>query len=115
MFGGSIWVAVFLCVALSTASDTISTTYWEQPHVLWLVLVLLLSPLCFLAFGYVGAKFGLSIASSITNSLIALGPILYGLVIRAEWRRVTTPQYLGMLCIVGGIALVTIFKEGVTE
>jgi drug/metabolite transporter (DMT)-like permease len=106
-----VWCMVLLSVLMSTAADTTSTYFWEN-HSTWLfVSVVLLSPCAFFCFGYVGAKFGLSIASSLTNSLIVLGPIVVGLLLRGEWKRVTTFQYAGMFCIILGITLIVLFKE----
>jgi len=102
---------VLLCALLSTAGDTTSTYFWEQPSTALFVAVVLLSPCAFFSFGYVGSKFGLSIASSLTNSLIVLGPILVGLLLRDEWKKVSAPQYAGMLCIVVGIILIVLFKD----
>ncbi len=106
-----VWCMVLVSVLMSTAADTTSTFFWEQHSTSLLVAVLVLSPCAFFSFGYVGAKFGLSIASSLTNSLIVLGPILVGLLLRGEWKRVTTFQYAGMLCIIIGITLIVLFKE----
>jgi hypothetical protein len=38
----------------------------------------------FLAFGYVGSHFGLAKASSLTNTLVVIGPILVGIIFRGE-------------------------------
>ncbi len=106
-----VWAMIVLTVVLSTAADTLSTYYWELHSNSLLLAALVLSPCAYLCFGYVGARFGLSVASSLTNSLIVLGPISYGLLFRDEWRKVTAPQYVGMCCIVVGISLVAIFRQ----
>lgn len=107
----AVWCMVLLSVLMSTAADTTSTYFWEQQSIVRFVAVVLLSPCAFFSFGYVGSKFGLSVASSLTNSLIVLGPILVGLIARGEWKRVNTAQCLGMSCIIIGITLIVLFRE----
>ena len=105
------WIIVLACVALSTLCDTTSTMYWEKKSWLLFFVTLFASPLVFLCFGYVGSKYGLSVASSLTNSLVVIGPILVGLLVRQEWKSVSLPQIAGMVCIILGITLIVIFKS----
>ena len=73
------WSAVLACAALSTLADTLGTVWWEQKKIWMLMAVIGLAPLVFLAFGYVGSHFGLAKASSLTNTLIVIGPVLVGI------------------------------------
>ena len=102
------WFAVLICAALSTVTDTLGTVWWEQKKNFLLLGLLALSPLVFLAFGYVGSHFGLAKASSLTNALVVLGPILVGILFRGELRQLSTVELVGMGLAVAGIALLTL-------
>jgi len=93
------------CALLSTLTDTLGTLWWEKKDLSILLGTILLSPLVFLSFGYVGRHFGLAMASSLTNTLIVAGPILVGLIFRQEIRRLTPSQMIGMTLLVAGITL----------
>ena len=105
------WIAVIICVLLSTTVDALGTLWWKRQSWMLAVVVIALSPLVFFAFGYVGNRFGLSIASSLTNSLIVIGPILVGLVLFSEWKKMSAPIYIGLLLIVIGITVVALYKQ----
>lgn len=99
------WTAVVFCALLSTLTDTLGTLWWEKKDLSILLGTILLSPLVFLSFGYVGRHFGLAMASSLTNTLIVAGPILVGLIFRQEIRRLSLSQMIGMTLLVAGITL----------
>lgn len=105
------WMAVILCAALSTLTDTLGTLWWEKKETSLLCITIFLSPLVFLSFGYVGRHFGLAMASSLTNTLIVAGPILVGLFLRQEIRRLSVPQMTGMALLVAGITLLAYFRS----
>ena len=104
------WSAVFACAVLSTLADTLGTVWWEQKKTWVLLAILGLSPLVFLAFGYVGSHFGLAKASSLTNTLVVIGPILVGILVRGELRQLSLVELAGMALAVSGIALLTLFS-----
>jgi len=122
------WSAVVACAALSTLVDTLGTVWWEQkrlwvllaivglsPSCFWpsamsLLAILGLSPLVFLAFGYVGSHFGLAKASSLTNTLVVIGPILVGIIFRGELRQLSAVELAGIVLALAGITLLTIFS-----
>lgn len=104
-------LAALICVILSTTADTLSTQYWKKPNWLQLLTLIVISPCVFIAFGYVGNKFGLSIASCLTNSFIVICPILIGLIAFSEWKNMTPPVYVGMVLIVIGITMILIYKK----
>ena len=77
---------------------------------MWMLLGILgLSPLVFLAFGYVGSHFGLAKASSLTNTLVVIGPLLIGIIFRGELRQLSAVEMVGMVLAVAGIVLLTAF------
>ena len=104
------WSAVLACAALSTLVDTLGTVWWEQKKTWILLAILGISPLVFLAFGYVGSHFGLAKASSLTNTLVVIGPILVGILFRGELRQLSLVELLGMALAVAGIVLLTVFS-----
>ena len=108
------WVAVAICTILSTLTDTLGTVWWEKKQSIVLVATLLLAPLVFLSFGYVGSHFGLARASSLTNSLIVGGPILVGIFFRQELRHLSPVQIIGISLIVAGITLLALFRPSGT-
>jgi multidrug transporter EmrE-like cation transporter len=104
------WSAVLVCAALSTLADTLGTSWWEQKRLWMLLSILGLSPLVFLAFGYVGSHFGLAKASSLTNTLVVIGPILVGIIFRGELRQLSAVELAGIVLALTGIALLTVFS-----
>ena len=104
------WTAVLVCTLLSTLTDTLGTIWWERKQTSVLIATILLSPLVFLSFGYIGSHFGLARASSLTNTLIVAGPILIGITFRHELRQLTLPQVFGMGFILVGITLLAVFR-----
>ena len=108
------WVAVAICAILSTLTDTLGTVWWEKKQSIVLVATLLLAPLVFLSFGYVGSHFGLARASSLTNSLIVAGPVLVGILFRQELRHLSSIQIIGMSLIVAGITLLAVSRPSGT-
>ena len=108
------WVAVAICAALSTLTDTLGTVWWEKKQSIVLIATLLLAPLVFLSFGYVGSHFGLARASSLTNSLIVAGPIFVGILFRQELRQLSPIHIIGISLIVTGITLLAVFPPSGT-
>ena len=104
------WIAVLVCTLLSTLTDTLGTIWWERKQTSILIATILLSPLVFLSFGYIGSHFGLARASSLTNTLIVAGPILIGITFRHELRQLALPQIIGMGFILVGITLLAVFR-----
>ena len=104
------WVIVLACALLTTLTDTLGTLWWEKKQTLVLLLTLLLAPVAFLSFGYVGSHLGLARASSLNNSLIVLGPILVGVLFRQELQQLSFTQRIGIGLIVAGITLLTFFR-----
>jgi multidrug transporter EmrE-like cation transporter len=105
------WLMVFLCASLSTLADTLGTVWWEQKKIWVLVAVIGIAPFVFLSFGYVGSHFGLAKASSLTNTLVVIGPIVVGIVFRGELRQLSVVELAGMALAVTGIVLLTAFSS----
>ncbi len=103
-------LVVLACAAVSTVADTMATVYWEHRRPADLAVTLVLAPVVFVLFGYVGASRGLATASGYTNSLIVAGPILVGLFARREAQHASTPQMIGLALIFVGVGLVAAFR-----
>lgn len=102
------WILMIaLTVAFSTVCDTLSTMH-AKGEAGWpaLVVMIVLAPIVFYCFGRVGQRSGLSMASSITNSLVVVGPLIIGLLFRGEWKKMTPWQWIGMVTILVGIGIV---------
>ncbi len=106
-------VVILACAALSTLTDTLGTLYWESRSGLTLGATIVLAPLVFVLFGWVGANQGLATASGYTNSLIVAGPILVGLLLRRELAQVSALQLVGLGLIFVGIGMVALFRPAV--
>jgi multidrug transporter EmrE-like cation transporter len=104
------WLMVLVCAGLSTLADTLGTAWWEQKNMGMLLAIAVIAPFVFLAFGYVGSHFGLAKASSLTNTLVVIGPILVGIIFRGELRQLSTVELAGMAMAVAGIVLMTVFS-----
>lgn len=107
----SMLLAILVCVGLSTAVDTISVYYWKKPSWLALAGIIVLAPCVFITFGYVGEKYGLSIASCLTNAFVVIGPILVGFFVFSEYQKMTVPLWVGMALIVIGIITIAMNKQ----
>ncbi len=107
------WLAVICAVAIAALADSVSALWARQPHKLsiYFVLLLLLGPLVFMAFGIVTTKFGLAITSAVVNSLLVLTSITVGLVAFNEWQSVSVLQYVGMALAVTGVGLMLFFSK----
>ena len=105
------WLVVLICAGLSTLGDTLGTVWWEQKKMWVLVAVTGIAPFVFLTFGYVGSHFGLAKASSLTNTLVVIGPILVGILFRGELRQLSLVEMAGMALAVTGIVLLTAFSS----
>ncbi len=105
------WMAVFAAVVLSTSVDALSTLAWKKQTWQFFALTIVMAPLTFLSFGYVGHKFGLSIASCLINSLMVLGPIIVGLIFFDEWKKMSLPMYFGMALVLLGITIIVLCKK----
>ncbi len=107
-----IWTLTLLaCVSLSTLTDTLSVSWAKTGNMWHLLWVILLAPFVFIFFGLSGKHTGLAITSTLTNSLIVIGPVLVGLIIFKEWKAISWPQYVGIGLVLVGITLCAFFGK----
>jgi hypothetical protein len=105
------WIALVITVILSTAGDSLSTLWWKNKS-WWLGgIIVVIAPIAYFSIGYVGHRFALSIASCLANSLIMIGPVLVGLFIFSEWKKMSPPLYGAILLIITGFIIIVIFKK----
>jgi multidrug transporter EmrE-like cation transporter len=107
-----VWLAVALAVVLSIAADACAKLYWSSGRPWYYGLcVALLGMSTFFCFGYVAHKFGLSVASALTNSLVVIGPIFVGLILFNEWKLLNAPVAAAMVGIVICIVVIIVFRK----
>ena len=74
--------------------------------------IFLLAPAAFVCFGHVTRRIGLANASGVINSAVVVGTMLVGLIFMEEWKRTTTPQFVGLAFTVVGLALILFWGPG---
>lgn len=103
-----------LCaVAIALAGNSVSAVWarGENKMSLWLLLLLVLSPLVFISFGLATAKLGVAIGAGVMDSLLAVATILLGLIFFKEWNKISVVQYVGIAFSVVGICLMLFFPK----
>lgn len=107
------YFTIILAVALASLADSVSTL-WAQgssKFSVYLLLIFLLGPVVFIAFGLVTARVGLAITSGVVNSLLVLSSMCIGLFLFGEWSRLSVMQYVGMAFAIVGIILMLFFPK----
>ncbi len=108
-----IGLSVVGAVAIALLANAVSTIWARGADKLsiWLVLVVLVSPLVFLSFGLVTMRLGVTISSGTIDSLLTVTTIAMGLIIFQEWSKVSPLQYLGIGLALAGIFLMVYFPK----
>jgi len=103
----NLWMIVILCVACSATADTVSKSIMEGKDA-WLLKVIMVACAIstYIFFGTVASVKGLSVASSVTNGLVVIVPIIIGLVFLQEWKKISWWELAGMVVVVMGILLI---------
>ena len=98
---------IIVAVGVALLANSVSAIWARQPNrfSIWLIAVILLSPLVFITYGIVTSKVGLSIAAGTVDSLLTLSTIAVGLIIFHEWDKLTSLQYVGIAFAIVGIFL----------
>jgi multidrug transporter EmrE-like cation transporter len=112
----SAWFYVLGTVAIALTANSISAI-WAKNHdkfSIWLLALLIVSPMVFISFGLATTKFGVAISSGTIDSLLTLSTILVGLLVFGEWDEVSSIQYMGMGLAVVGIFLMLFFPKAGT-
>lgn len=101
------WLYIGLALAVAVGANTIST-FWarsDDKFSIWLLALIIISPLVFITFGLVTARTGLVVSAGTIDSLLTISTILVALIVFQEWNTVTTYQWIGIGCTVTGIVL----------
>lgn len=108
-------IAITVIIAASTNSVS---AIWAKNFVqgsdktfLWLMIMLIMSPLVFISFGLVSEKVGLSIAAGTVDAALTISTILIGLFIFGEWNKLSVPQYIGLVMIIVALVLLVAFPK----
>ncbi len=101
-----VWLLIMVAVSVALLANFISTNWakGDDKFTLWLVALLLISPIVFITFGLVTARLGLTVTSGTIDSLLTVSSILLGLIVFQEWQKVSALQCVGL-----GMALVGVY------
>mgnify|MGYP001605541396 FL=1 len=99
---------VLVAVVVAVTANSISAIWAKQENKfsIWLLFVILISPLVFITYGLVTSKIGIALASSVIDSLMIIGSIAVGLFLFHETSKIIGLQYLGMGLAVVGVLLI---------
>ena len=97
-----------IAVVVAVSANSISAIWAKQDNKfsIWLLAVILISPLVFITYGLVTSRIGIALASSSIDSSMIIGSILVGLFIFGEWNKISSLQYLGMSLAIAGTILI---------
>jgi multidrug transporter EmrE-like cation transporter len=115
MGGFQNWIYVAGALLIAVLANSVSAVWAskDEKFSLWLVAVVLISPLVFITFGLVASRLGVAIGSATIDSLLTLSTIAVGLIIFGEWSKISPYQYLGIALVVIGIFFMQFpFKVG---
>ena len=98
---------IVVAVGVALLANSIATIWAKQDSkfTLWLLAVILISPLVFITYGLITSKVGMSIASGVVDSLLTISSIAVGLFIFKEWDSLISWQYVGIVLAIAGIFL----------
>ncbi len=101
------WGYIAVALAIAVGANAISTIWAQssEKYSLWLVALVLISPLVFISFGLVTARTGLLVSAGTIDSLLTLSTIIVALVAFQEWQSLTLIKSVGIGCTVLGILL----------
>lgn len=104
------WAFIALAVATALTANTIATIWAKSPatYSVWLIALILISPVVFITFGLVTDRTGLLVSSGTIDSLLTITAVLMALIAFREWSSVTTTQLAGIACTITGIGLLHI-------
>lgn len=107
-----IWILIIIAVVVALAANSIATIWAgkESKFTLWLLALILISPLVFVTFGLVTSKIGLFVSAGTIDSLLTISTILVGLFVFREWSTISTYQLIGVGFTVAGVVLMHIHK-----
>ena len=108
-----IWFYVIGAVVIAITANSISAIWASKENKftsIWFLLLIIISPLVFITFGFVTSKLGLAISSATIDILLTVGTIFVGLFLFNEWESLSLYQYIGISLAVGGVILMQFNK-----
>lgn len=108
-----VWFYVIGAVAIALLANTVSAIWarGDDKFSLWLLALLVISPMVFISFGLTTSKLGVTVSSGTIDSLLTVSTIVVGLVLFQEWQRISALQYLGIVFALAGIFLMVFFPK----
>ncbi len=102
-----LWGYIIIAVLVALAANSIATVWAgkDNKFTVWLLLLVVISPLVFITFGLVTAKVGLVVGSGTIDSLLTISTILVGLILFRGWGSLTATQGLGIVFTIAGVIL----------
>ena len=99
---------ILIAVVVAVSANSISAIWAKQENKfsIWLLFVILISPLVFITYGLVTSKIGIALASSVVDALMIIGSIAVGLFIFHETNKIIGLQYVGMAFALLGVLLI---------
>lgn len=94
-------------MAIALVANSISAIWasGESKLSLWLIALILISPLVFITFGLTTERIGVTVSSGTIDALLTIGTIAVGLIAFKEWDTLTAYQYAGIILTIVGIIL----------
>jgi multidrug transporter EmrE-like cation transporter len=108
-----VWLYIGAAVLVALSANYLSAVWASQENKfssLWLLAVVIISPLVFITFGLVVSRVGVTVGSATVDLLLTLGTIFLGLFIFHEWSSLSLYQYAGIALAIGGIILMQFSK-----
>ena len=107
-----IWLYIISAVLIALAANSISAIWAgkENKFTLWLVALIIISPLVFISFGLVTSKLGLTVSAATVDALLVITTIIVGLFLFNEWSSISLYQYFGVAFALLGIILMQFHK-----
>src|SRR5688572_11891283 len=107
-----IWFYIIGAVLVALAANSTSAVWAskESKINIWLLVLMILSPIVFITFGLVTSKLGLAVTSGTVDALLTISTILVGLFIFKEWGTLSMYQFLGLGMAFLGIILMQFGK-----
>jgi drug/metabolite transporter (DMT)-like permease len=103
---------VLVAAGIAIATNYISSRWFSGELRLnsTFFLLMILSPLVFLTYGFVTTRFGLAVTAGIIDSLMVIGTVAIGVVFLRE--SLSIAQYIGVGFSILGVVLMTVFSKG---
>ncbi len=108
----TVWFYIISTVLIALAANAVGAIWASKDNKfsLWLLLLIVISPLVFISFGLVTAKIGVAVSSATIDTILAISTILVGLFFFHEASNISIYQYMGIASAIFGMVLMQIHK-----